>query len=77
MKKKNKLQLTKEQKENMTYQIKAYFSNERDEEIGDLGASMLLDFFIEEFAYEFYNKGIDDAYVYMLDKCEDILSLQR
>ena len=56
--------------------IKAFFSSERDEEIGDLAAGLMLDFIIEKLAPEFYNQGVDDAYWYMKESAEDLLSIR-
>lgn len=56
--------------------IKSYFQKERDEELGDLSAMMILDFFIKELAPEFYNQGVADSYTYLNDKIEDLFSLQ-
>ncbi|QGU94017.1 DUF2164 family protein [Clostridium bovifaecis] len=57
--------------------IKSYFYEERDENLGDLGATLILDFILEKLAMEFYNKGIYDAYQYMNDRLDDMLGLQR
>ena len=56
--------------------IKNYFLKERDEDLGDLSATMILDFFTKELAPEFYNQGVYDSYAYMNDKMEDLFSLQ-
>lgn len=77
MKKKDKFKLTKEQRAAMISSIKTYFSNERDEELGDLASSLLLDFIIEELAVEFYNRGVQDSYQYMNERIEDLLSIQK
>jgi len=77
MKKNDKIKLSQEKKEYMIEAIKTYFSNERDKELGDLASAMILDFFIDELATEFYNQGVYDSYVYMNDRCEDILSIQK
>lgn len=77
MKNNNKIKLTQEKKEHMISAIKSYFLNERDEELGDLASGMILDFFIDELAVEFYNQGIYDSYVYMNDRCEDLLAIQK
>ena len=53
-----KIRLTKEQRTDMTSSIKKYFREQKGEEIGDLGAGILLDFIIERLAPEFYNQGI-------------------
>ncbi len=75
--KNNKIKLTNEKREYMISAIKNYFSNERDEDLGDLASGMILDFFIDELATEFYNQGVYDSYVYMNDRCEDLLSIQK
>ncbi|MBU5483801.1 DUF2164 domain-containing protein [Clostridium sp. MSJ-11] len=72
-----KIVLDKDKKKEMIESIKEYFSEERDEEIGDLAATLLLNFIIEELAGEFYNQGIEDAYRYMNDRVEDMLGLQK
>lgn len=41
--------------------LKGYFRDERDEEIGDLGAGFLLDFVLETVGPSVYNQAIRDA----------------
>lgn len=41
--------------------LKRYFSDERDEEIGDLQATFLLDFVLKEVGPSVYNQAIKDA----------------
>ncbi|AZV57533.1 DUF2164 domain-containing protein [Clostridium sp. AWRP] len=72
----NKIKLSKEKKQEMISTIKDYFLNERDEELGDLASSLILDFIVEELAPEFYNQGVYDCYKYIADRNEDLLSLQ-
>lgn len=76
MKKKDKFKISKEQKDVMISKIKKYYHDERDEEIGDLASSLMLDFIINELASEFYNQGVYDSYKYMNEKCEDLLGIQ-
>lgn len=61
----------------MVAAIKNYFATERDEEIGDLGAGLILDFIVETLAPEFYNQGVYDSYKFMETNIEDILSIQK
>lgn len=75
--KNKKIELTKEKRDYMVSAIRNYFLNERDENIGDLASAMLLDFFMDELAAEIYNQGVFDSYVYMNDRCEDLLSIQK
>ncbi|MDF2530839.1 MAG: hypothetical protein K0R80_2935 [Clostridia bacterium] len=74
---KTKLELTKEKKDYMISEIKSYFSKERDLDLGDLAAALILDFFIEKLAQEFYNQGVEDSYKYMSNSIEDLLGIQR
>lgn len=78
MKSKNNLiKLNKEKKEYMISEIKTYFLKERDEEIGDLASSLILDFVIEKLAPEFFNQGLAEAHKYMSERLEDVFSLQK
>jgi uncharacterized protein (DUF2164 family) len=75
-KKNNRIKLSKEKKEEMLSEIQSYFLNERNEEIGNLAAGLLLDFIIEKIAPEFINQGIYEAYHYIDERLEDVLGLQ-
>ncbi|OPJ62879.1 DUF2164 domain-containing protein [Clostridium oryzae] len=77
MKPKNKIVITDEKKKEMISSIKEYFLDDRDEEIGDLAAGMILNFIIDELAPEFYNQGVFDSYKYMNERIEDLLSIQK
>jgi len=77
MKNKNTIKINKEKREQMINEIKAYFSKERDEDLGDLGATLVLDFIIEKLAPEFYNQEVFYAYQYINDRMEDVLGLQK
>ena len=57
--------------------IKVFFKEERDAELGDLAAMLILDFFIEQLAPEFYNQGVYDSYKYFSEKVEDLLEIQK
>lgn len=72
-----KFELSKEKKEFMITSIQSYFRNERDIELGDLAATLILDFFIEKLAPEFYNQGVEDAHRFMSEKLEDLLGIQK
>jgi uncharacterized protein (DUF2164 family) len=73
----NNIKITKEKRDEMVTAIKNYFSKEREEEIGDLAAGLILEFIIEELAPEFYNQGVCDSYKYMGDMIEDLLSIKK
>jgi len=70
------MEFSKEEKDRLINLIKEFFWKEREEEIGDLAAMLILDFMTKEIGPFFYNRGIKDAYKYMLDKLEDLSSLE-
>ena len=74
---KNKITLSKEKRKEMITTIQNHFEKERDEVLGDLAASIILDFIINELGPDFYNQGVYDTYRYMNDRVEDILGLQK
>ncbi len=53
--------LTKEQQKAAIKSIKRYFAEERQEEIGELAAILLLDQITPILAASFYNQGIQDS----------------
>ncbi|ABO50543.1 conserved hypothetical protein [Desulforamulus reducens MI-1] len=71
------IKLDKETRQYMISEIKTYFLIERDEDLGDLASGLILDFFIEKLASEFYNQGVYDSYSYMSDKIVDLLEIQK
>jgi uncharacterized protein (DUF2164 family) len=77
MKKNNAIKLTPAKKDEMVLAIRNYFSKEREEEMGNLAAVLLLEFIIQELAPEFYNHGVQDSYRCMQDMIEDLLAIQK
>lgn len=73
----SKIELSKEKKQDMISAIKAYFLQEREEELGDLASSLLLDFIIDKLASEFYNQGVYDSYKFINAKTEDLLDIVK
>lgn len=71
-----KIKLTDKNKAEMKEKIVAYFSKERGEDLGELASQLVLDFFIEELAPTIYNQGVEDSYIYMKDRIEDLFALQ-
>lgn len=61
----------------MMEEIKRYFLDERGEELGDLAALLMLEFFADKLAPQFYNLGIQDAHEFMAQRLEDIFELNK
>ncbi len=72
----NRLKLSKEKRESMICAIQTYFLQERDEDLGELAAGFILDFFLEKLAPEIYNQGIWDSHHYLSERLEDLLGIQ-
>ncbi len=73
----NNLELKKEKREELIGLIQDYHLKETGEELGHLGAEIMLDFIIEKIAPTFYNQGVTDAYKYLEEKIGDVLELQK
>ena len=71
------LHLSKELKKQAVDDIKKYFLENRDEEMGQLAAELLLDFMIEKVGKVIYNQGIKDAHTFMSEKVEDLYALEK
>lgn len=55
------IKLSEEQKKKLNEEIKAFYLDERDEEIGMIEQMQLLELFEEKLAPIIYNKALDDA----------------
>jgi len=71
-----KIKLDKEEKKQAIAEIKRYFSQEREEDIGDLAAALILDFIDNKIAPVYYNRGIKDSIGFINGKLEDLHSLE-
>ncbi|MBC7959233.1 MAG: DUF2164 family protein [Vallitaleaceae bacterium] len=74
---KEKLALSKEATDGAIKEIQHYFLKERDEDLGLLSATLILEFFIEKLGPAFYNQGLQDAMRFITEKAEDIYSLEK
>lgn len=75
------LKFTKQQKDSMIADIQRFFYEERNEEIGDLAADNVLEFFKQHLGPYFYNEGIKDARNILEEKLtsieEDLYALEK
>lgn len=69
--------LDKEKELEMIKAVQAFFSEERDEEINEFQATIVLHFIHEKIGPYIYNKAIEDAHLLMLDRVEDLYALQK
>lgn len=71
-----RIKISKEKKQEMRNIIGEYFREERDEDLGELASTLIVDFIIKELGPYIYNQGVEDAHVYIKDKVEDLFALQ-
>ena len=71
------IELRREVREVLVESLKRYFWNERDEEITNLGAELLLDYIVNNIGPHIYNKAIEDSYAYMYERIEDLRGLEK
>ncbi len=74
---KKALKLDDQRKKRMIEDIRVFFDEERGEDIGDLAAMLVLDFFMDNLGAEVYNQGVRDALRYMSERIEDGYSLEK
>ena len=72
----NKIKLTPQIKEKIIESLQQYFHNERNEDLGNLGADLMLDFILKEVGPMIYNQALIDVHEMMEDKLEDIFLLE-
>ncbi len=66
------IEFDKDQRAQAIKSIQTYFAQKRDEELGNLEAGFLLDFFLEQIGPSIYNRAVGDAQALMQDKLIDI-----
>lgn len=73
----DKIKLPKEKEAIIMGLIKEYFDEERDEEIGDLAAMLLMEFILEKIGPEIYNEAVNDCIKVMGDKVDELYALEK
>jgi len=68
------VKLSKEITQDLIQSLQKYFEEELDHEIGDLRATLLLDYLLQEVGPTIYNQAIADAQSYFQDKTLDLES---
>ena len=66
------IKLSKEAEQRLIASIKRYCAEVMEEEVGDLKASLLLDFCVQEIGPTIYNLALADAQRYMQDRVADL-----
>lgn len=65
-------QISKDDRAWLVSRVQSYFSQELDQDIGNMDAEFLIDFFAETLGPFFYNNGLQDAQILLARKLDDI-----
>lgn len=68
---KNTYDLSPEQRKKLQEEIIYFFQEERDEELGIIGAETVLDFFLDVLGETIYNKALDDVKLWLTRMAEN------
>ena len=66
------IELDEERRSAMLGEIRAFFADRLDDEIGDLKARLVLDFFLTRLGATVYNQAVADAHAWTQEKLMDI-----
>ncbi len=66
------IELSEDNKKQLIASIKRYFEENMEDEIGDLKAGLLLDYFLKEIGPTVYNQAIADAAAFFRDRAADL-----
>jgi uncharacterized protein (DUF2164 family) len=66
------IKLSKTTRQALSASVKRFFAENMEEEIGDLKASLVLDFCVQEIGPSIYNRAIADAQAHMQEKVTDL-----
>ena len=64
--------LAPEAKKQAIASIRRYFAESWDQDVGDLKAGLLLDYFLTEIGPAVYNRAIENAQAYLRDRVADL-----
>jgi uncharacterized protein (DUF2164 family) len=67
-----RIKLSDERRKSLLEVVQAYFRDQHDDDIGELKASLILDFFVKQLGPAVYNQAIKDAHAFLQDKLVDL-----
>lgn len=72
MKKNERIIIDKEKRFQLVGEIKAFFLDNRNEEIGDLQAELLIEMLIDKVGAAIYNQALSDALIWLKARLSDV-----
>lgn len=73
----NNFDISKEKKDFLKEELLKYFEFEKNESLDDEELDNLIRFFMENLGAQFYIQGVIDSYKYIVEKSDDLLSVER
>ncbi len=73
----NNFDISKEKKDFLKEELLRYFKLEKNESLDDEELDKLIRFFVENLGAQFYIPGVIDSYKYIVEKSDDLLSVER
>ena len=73
----NNFDISKEKKDFLKEELLKYFKLEKNESWDDEELDKLIRFFVENLGAQFYIQGVIDSYKYIVEKSDDLLSVER
>ncbi|AQW23933.1 DUF2164 family protein [Clostridium perfringens] len=73
----NNFDISKEKKDFLKEELLKYFKLEKNESLYDEELDKLIRFFVENLGAQFYIQGVIDSYKYIVEKSDDLLSVER
>ena len=73
----NNFDISKEKKDFLKEELLKYFIIEKNENLNDEELDKFIRFFVENLGAQFYIQGVIDSYKYIVEKSDDLLSLER
>jgi len=67
-----RIRLSDERRADLVTRIQRHLRDQFEEEVGELKAGLLLDFFVKELGPPVYNQAIKDAHDYVAEKLVDL-----
>ena len=73
----NNFDISKEKRDFLKEELLKYFELEKNERLDDEELDNLIRFFVENLGAQFYIQGVIDSYKYIVEKSDDLLSVER
>ena len=67
-----RFKLSDQRRQDLVKAVQAYFRDQHDDDIGELKASLILDFFVKRLGPSVYNQAIKDVHAFIHDKLVDL-----